>query len=305
MSKQWNRVAVLLGGSTPEREVSLDSGAMTAEALEGLCAEVVRFDPQSQQLGELAALEPDAVFVMLHGGAGEDGRVQAVLELQGLPYTGSGPHACTLAMDKRASLAIWKEAGLPTGAWRTVGASASERDLERIGSELGYPLFVKPNSGGSSLASGKASDAAQLRERIDEALADDSLALIEPHFAGAELTYGILDGKALPGIQIEAQEGFYDYEAKYASEATRYLCPPPIAKERERQLRKLAESAFALLGCRSWGRIDLLADDSGCKLLEANTVPGMTSHSLVPKAAAAMGIDYVQLVRTILEDAQC
>ncbi len=305
MSKQWNRVAVLLGGSTPEREVSLVSGAMTAEALESLCAEVVRFDPQHQQLGELAALELDAVFVMLHGGAGEDGRVQSVLEMQGLPYTGSGPHACALAMDKRASLAIWKEAGLPTGPWKTAGAATNQRELERIGSDLGYPLFVKPNSGGSSLASGKASDAGQLRERVDEALAGDSLALIEPHFAGSELTYGILDGMALPGIQIEVQAGFYNYEAKYASDATRYVCPPPISKERERQMRKLAERAFAELGCRSWGRIDLLADDSGCKLLEANTVPGMTSHSLVPKAAAVAGIDYVQLVSTILEEAQC
>ncbi|MCY4324904.1 MAG: D-alanine--D-alanine ligase [Betaproteobacteria bacterium] len=306
MSRRFGKVALLLGGSSPEREISLRSGEQVAQALEECCEEVIRFDPGERSLSELLQIAPERAFVILHGGSGEDGRVQSWLELAGIPYTGSGPRACALAIDKRASLAIWQAAGLPVGKWLIADADCPPDALagmvERLGS---FPLFVKPNCGGSSVACGRADDLDQLRELVCAAAQADEQVLIEPLFAGAELSYALVEGETLPGVQITAESGFYDYQAKYESDRTGYQCPPPLPEKRQQQLRQLAERAFQLLGCRSWGRVDLLADDQDCKLLEVNTVPGMTSHSLVPKAAAAAGIGYGDLVAMILEQAQC
>ena len=300
-------MALLLGGDSPEREISLRSGEQVARALSECCDEIIRFDPHERALSELLQIGPERVFVILHGGSGEDGRVQSWLELAGIPYTGSGPRSCALAIDKRASLAIWQQAGLPVGKWLVADCDcrpdALAQMIERLGS---FPLFVKPNCGGSSLAAGRADSLAELRELVRAVAQVDEQALIEPFFAGAELSYAIVEGQTLPGVQVTAAAGgFYDYEAKYESDSTEYVCPPPLPERREMQLRQLAGRAFAMLGCRSWGRVDLLADDRGCKLLEVNTVPGMTSHSLVPKAAAAAGIGYGQLVSRILEQARC
>ena len=306
MSRKFGRVALLLGGDSPEREISLRSGDRVARALEECCEEVVRFDPGERALSELLQIAPERAFVILHGGSGEDGRVQSWLELAGIPYTGSGPRACALAIDKRASLAIWQAAGLPVGKWLIADADCPPDALAAMIGRLGaFPLFVKPNCGGSSVACGRADNLEELRELVGAVAQTDEQVLIESFFAGAELTYAVVEGQTLPGIQIGAAGDFYDYQAKYESDSTSYECPPPLPKPRQLQLQQLAERAFKMLGCRSWGRVDLLADERECKLLEVNTVPGMTSHSLVPKAAAVAGVEYRDLIACILEQARC
>lgn len=303
MSK-FERVAVLLGGDSPEREISLLSGKAIANALAPYCAELIEFDPSQNSLIELAKLKPQHVFIALHGGSGEDGHIQAALEMLKISYTGSNAAACVLAMDKRAALAIWHRAALPCGDWQVVDASTDQAQLKQIANQLNYPLFIKPNKGGSSIASGSASNFNELLSRVTQALVSDKLVLIEPLFQGLELTYGIIGNQVLPGIQIEQTEEFYDYAAKYQSETTKFICPPSHSATNEQQYQQIAKQAFELIGCSGWGRVDLLVQDDNCKLLEVNTVPGMTSHSLVPAAAKQIGIDFSNLAVKILEEAQ-
>lgn len=301
----FGKVALVLGGDSPEREVSLHSARTVGAALAGMCREVVRFDPAKRPLPRLADSAVQAAFVILHGGAGEDGTVQSELAALGIPYTGSGPQACRLTIDKSACLARLSACALPCGKWRTVRGENADT-LAATGEELGYPLFVKPNSGGSSLYSGPARDLAELCSRVRDSLGSCDKALVEPLCPGPEITYGILDGKALPGIVVRTSRQFYDYQAKYELSSTEYLCPPPIDRDLEAHARQCAEKAFAAAGCRSWGRVDMMVAAGGeLKILEINTVPGMTTHSLVPRAAAAAGMSVADLVRRILGKAQC
>lgn len=303
MSARFGRIALLQGGSSPEREVSFMSAQMVGAALDEMCAEVIRFDPAERSIAELVALKPDAVFNILHGGAGENGVIQATLEMLAIPFTGSRHLGCALAMDKNVSKTIWAKNLLPTPAWLPV-TEVSDAVLDQILLELGEDLFVKPNSGGSSLNSRRVRDREQLAAILEEVLAVDAIAMVEQNVEGIELTYGILGDQVLPGIRIEVVQDFYDYKAKYEVETTRFICPPRLPRDLDKIAARLSRQAFDILGCSSWGRVDLIANGNDMQLLEVNTIPGMTSHSLVPKAAAAVQIDFAEVVARILADAR-
>ena len=303
MSRNFGKIALLQGGDSPEREVSLMSAKQVGATLDELCTEVVRFDPSQRSMAELVGMKPDAVFNILHGGAGENGVMQAALEMLGISFTGSRHLACALAMDKNLSKTIWSQHFLPTPMWKAVD-EVSGTVLDEIQFELGDDLFVKPNSGGSSLCSRRVSTREELSRMLEEVLQVDKLAMVEQFVGGLELTYGILGDQVLPGIRIEAATGFYDYEAKYEAETTRFICPPKLPRNLDETGAKLARQAFDLLGCHGWGRVDLMLSGQDMQLLEVNTVPGMTSHSLVPHAAAKAAVSFSDLVGRILEEAR-
>ncbi|MBF2735242.1 MAG: D-alanine--D-alanine ligase [Betaproteobacteria bacterium AqS2] len=296
------RVVLLEGGVSPEREVSLQSGANLAPALAEICAELVRFDPQDRSLQELAALKPDCVFNILHGGPGENGEISAALAALGLRATGSGARASMLAMDKRLSKLVWEDEGLGTPQW-LVATDATDATLDSIQLDLGDAVFIKPNSGGSSISAGPARGRQEIAARLAAALADDPEAMVEQLIEGVEVTYGIVGDRVLPGIRIEVPQGFYDYEAKYVSDDTRFICPPELPGDLDARARAAAQRAYASLGCRGWGRVDLIVSGQDIQLLEVNTVPGMTSHSLVPLAARKDGMELPALLAAILKEA--
>ena len=296
---RFGKVAVLMGGISAEREVSLKSGAAVLNGLleKGIDAHAIDAKPES--IGQLVSQGFDRVFVVLHGRWGEDGVVQGALETAGLPYTGSGVLGCALAMDKVRSKQIWQSLGLPTARYRVL---KSEADLDGLVNELGLPLFLKPAREGSSVGIGKVNDASELLSVYQKAaqVGDDVLA--EQFIAGAELTVGILNGQALPVIRMSTDNEFYDYEAKYLSDDTQYFCPAGLTDQQEASIRELALQAFNALGCATWGRVDVMLDENEQPLLlETNTVPGMTDHSLVPMAANAVGFSFADLVEKILE----
>lgn len=298
----WGRIVLLEGGVSPERDVSLQSAANLAPALAGLCDELLRFDPQDRSLQELAALKPDCVFNILHGGAGENGEIQAALAALGLRATGSGARASMLAMDKRLSKLVWEDAGLGTPQWR-VAADAKDATLDAIQLDLGDAVFVKPNSGGSSICAGPARGRREIAARLAAALAEDPEAMVEQLIEGIEVTYGVVGARVLPGIRIEVPQGFYDYQAKYVADDTRFICPPELPGDLDARARAAALRAYASLGCRGWGRVDLLVSGQDIHLLEVNTIPGMTSHSLVPLAARQDGMELPALLAAILQEA--
>jgi len=301
---RFGRVALLLGGSSPEREVSLMSGREVSAALSRLGYDVVEFDPGERSLCELRGEGVEAAFVILHGGSGENGVVQGMLEELGVPYTGSGPCACAVAMDKHFAKRIWAAEGLPTPPHRVL-ADASGPSVEAAAAALGCPMFVKPRSGGSSLATARVESAGALREAVEEALATGDDAMVEPCVSGDEITFSILGGRVLPSIKVSAQGTFYDYEAKYFSDETGYLCPSGLGAGAESDLGALSLKAYEALGCSGWGRVDMIVGADGRPhLLEANTVPGMTTHSLVPMAAKAVGVGFDELVGEIMECAR-
>lgn len=288
------RVAVLYGGWSAEREVSLHSGENVHAALRrrGVKAELVDATP-ARVLG-LAAAGFERAFIALHGRGGEDGQVQAALALQGLPFTGSGQAACALAMNKSWTKQIWQARGLPTPRYRELQAGF---DAEQLVAELGLPLFVKPGAEGSSIGMTRVEATEQLTDAYRAAREFDALVLAEQFVAGPEYTATILDGKALPLIRIQPPAVFYDYHSKYISEQTGYHCPCGLPAAQEAELQALALRAYQAIGAAVWGRVDLMLDAQGQPwLLELNTVPGMTSHSLVPMAAKAAGIDFDELV---------
>lgn len=296
-----HKTALLLGGDSPERDISLLSGAAVAAALRALGEDFFEFDPARDDWRELPARGATRAFVALHGGAGENGCAQGALTAMRVPFTGAGPAACALAMNKKISKIVWRAAGLPTPDFFAAQSAAEAGDALAA---LGLPLFVKPNEGGSSLATAAVTAAEDLPRAIEAALAHGPLALIEKLIDGVDCTVGILAGEALPSIRIEAAGGFYDYRAKYLSDDTRYTCPGAPAAARERELRDLALRAFDEIGGRGWGRVDfVVAADGAPFLLEANAVPGMTAHSLVPMAARARGIDFNGLIARILAEA--
>lgn len=296
---QFGRVAVLYGGWSDERAVSLDSGAAVHAALcsRGIDAHLV--DATPERILALREVGFDRAFIALHGRGGEDGQTQAVLDYLGLPYTGSGFAASALAMDKLHTKQVWSAAGLPTPAYRTL---ASDDDAKLAVEALGLPFFVKPAREGSSVGLSKVSEANAAVTAYQRAAAQDDVVVAEAAVAGPELTAAILNGVALPLIQITSVTEFYDYAAKYELDSTEYAVPEHLGAARMGQLQALALKAYNALGCRAWGRVDFMLDADGEPwLLEANTSPGMTSHSLVPMAAKAAGLDFADLVVAILQ----
>jgi D-alanine-D-alanine ligase len=289
-------IAVLLGGKSAEREVSLQSGDTVANALQALGYEVRRVDPgQDDWIARLQGVS--CAFNALHGPGGEDGTIQGALEVLGVPYTGSGVLGSALAMDKMRSKQLWQGIGVDTGGFQALGA---ETDWQAVIDRFGK-VFVKPAREGSSIGMTSADTADGLREAYQVARAYSGAVLAEQFIDGPEYTVGILGEEALPAIRMETDNEFYDYEAKYLSDDTRYLCPCGLSHEEEGQITELALRAFDSLGCAVWGRVDLMRDSDGrFYVLEVNTIPGMTSHSLVPMAAAAAGLDINALVGRIL-----
>ncbi|MGA8146482.1 MAG: D-alanine--D-alanine ligase [Gallionellaceae bacterium] len=296
---QFGKVAVLFGGRSAEREVSLKSGTAVLAALQHSGVDAHAFDPAVRELQALRDEGFERAFIMLHGRYGEDGTVQGALELMDIPYTGSGVLASALAMDKWRTKLVWQAAGLPIPAYELLTADS---DFDAVAQRLGLPLFVKPANEGSSVGITKVKRSSELRAAWEEAARHDKLVLAEQYIGGGEYTVAILGGQALPVIKIEPASEFYDYEAKYLRNDTRYLCPCGLAAEREAGMQHLAQMAFDLIGGSGWGRVDLLTDESGKSyLLEVNTAPGMTDHSLVPMAARQAGMSFEQLVLKILE----
>lgn len=296
-SQDFGRVAVLYGGQSSEREVSLHSGRAVYDALIRQDVDAFLIDVDEGIVARLLNEKIDRVFIALHGPGGEDGRIQALLEFLRLPYTGSGVQASSLAMDKWRTKQIFTAAGISTPEYRALSAD----NLDRVVAEIGEALMVKPAHEGSSIGMSKVSSRAELDEAYREAVKYDRSVFAEQVIVGAEYTVAVLAGEALPAIRLETDHKFYDYDAKYLANDTRYLCPCGLSAEDEARLAKLAVDAFAALGCSGWGRVDFMANELGqFYTLEVNTVPGMTDHSLVPMAAKAKGLSFDELVIRIL-----
>jgi D-alanine-D-alanine ligase len=297
----FGKVAVLMGGRSAEREVSLNSGGMVLKALRSRGVDAHAFDPAERNLEDLLKQKFARAFIALHGRFGEDGTVQGVLEWLGIAYTGSGVLASALAMDKLRTKLLWHAEGLPTPPYAVL---RKESELKAVAKRLGTPLFVKPAAEGSSVGMSKVRSAAALDEAYALAVNYDPVVIAEKFIDGPELTAAILGDEVLPLIRIETPREFYDYEAKYIANDTRYHVPCGLPDKKEAQLRQLCLKAFRALGCRGWGRVDLMLDKRGRPyLLEVNTAPGMTDHSLVPMAARATGLSYEDLCVRILEGA--
>ena len=295
------KVAVLMGGPSAEREISLLSGNGVLAALREKGVDAHAFDPKERSLFELKRDGFSRVFIALHGRFGEDGTVQGALEVMGIPYTGSGVMASALAMDKWRTKLVWLSAGIPTPRYEVVTGAT---DWAKLAGTLGLPMIVKPSREGSTLGLSKVMAAADLPAAYALAARHDPLVIAEEFVDGQELTASIVDGEALPLIRIEAPQGNYDYRNKYFTDEVKYHCPSGIAAGLEESIRRAALASFRVLGCRGWGRADvMLRGDGTYSFLEMNTSPGMTGHSLVPIAAKAVGISYPDLCLRILESA--
>lgn len=296
------RVAVLMGGPSAERAISLETGRAVAAALGRLGHEVIEIDVDRRVSTRLLEADPDKAFICLHGALGEDGCVQGLLEVLGIPYTGSGVLASSVAMDKIMTKRLLAQAGIPTPDWKI----ATERDLRgAIDLPFDYPVVVKPNKQGSTIGTFKVDHPSRLNDSLRRSLAFDEVALIERFIPGDEVTVAIVDGKALPVIGIRPHGGFFDYEAKYTKGETDYTVPAPISAERARTCTEYALRVWSVLGCEGVARVDIRIDPRGhCFVLELNTIPGMTETSLVPMAAAHVGMDFDALCARILESAR-
>ncbi len=299
--KRFGKVAVLLGGRSAEREISLMSGRNVLEGLRRVGVDAHPFDPAQRELFELKREGFERVFIALHGRYGEDGTVQGALELMGIPYTGSGVMASALSLDKLRTKLVWVASGLPTPRHEVVSANS---DWAAVAGQLGLPLIIKPAHEGSTLGLTKITHASELPTAYQHAAGYDRLVLAEEFVEGEELTAGFVGEQALPLIRIDAPQGNYDYQNKYFSDETQYICPCGLPQAEERGIQELVMRSAWVLGCTGWGRADLIRRaDGSVSLLEMNTSPGMTSHSLVPMAAKAAGISFEQLVVRILETA--
>jgi D-alanine-D-alanine ligase len=290
------RVTVLAGGPSNEREISLQSGAAVADACERLGHDVFKADIRPH---DVTALDRpcDIIFPVLHGPYGEDGQLQGVLEQRGIPYVGSNSTASALCMDKDASKTRWREAGLPTAPWVTI----EKGTLSRI-DEVRLPVVVKPPCEGSSVGITLAHTQEEARRAVRETLHRFNRVFVEQYIPGREVTVGILGDRILPLVEVHPADGFYDFEAKYLRDDTRYSVEPDLDETAARRAWEVARQAYSVLGCRHYGRIDLILDE--CRepqLLEINTVPGFTEHSLLPKAAARVGIDFDRLIQILLD----
>ena len=303
LKQEFGKVGVLFGGRSAEREVSLMSGAGVLAALQKRGVDAHAFDPAERSLAELAAEKFDRVFIALHGRYGEDGSLQGALEQMGIPYTGPGVLASAIAMDKAMTKRVWLFNGLSTPRFEMLDAKT---DWSKVAATLGLPLIVKPAHEGSTLGLTKITDVAQLPAAYAQAAKFDRAVIAEEFISGIELTCPVLgsgeDARALPVIRIVAPDANYDYQNKYFSTETRYLCPSGLPAEQEQQIQQLVLDSYRTLGCRGWSRADVMvrATDNQPYLLEINTSPGMTSHSLVPMSAKEAGLDYEELCIEIL-----
>lgn len=296
--KEYGKVAVLLGGLSAEREVSLKSGAAVLAALRRRGVDAHGVDVGRDIVQVLSAGRFDRAFIILHGRYGEDGVMQGALEMLGMPYTGSGVMGSAIGMDKLACKRLWTGAGVPTAEFETIKGAA---DLDRAAQRLGFPLIVKPAREGSSIGISKVKNADGLEAAWTAARKHDPHVLAERCIKGPELTAAVLGEQVLPLIRLETPRDFYDYEAKYLLDTTKYHCPAGIDPALEERIRGIARRAFDLLNCSGWGRVDFMIDADGSPyVLEINTVPGMTDHSLVPMAARHAGIEFDELVMRIL-----
>lgn len=299
LREKYGKVAVLMGGTSAEREISLQSGRAVLNALLENNVDAHGVDVGEDIIHQLISGGYDRVFNMLHGRMGEDGVIQGALELLGLPYTGSGVLASALGMDKLRSKEIWIANGLPTPAYVVADRHT---DIDDVLNSLELPVIIKPLREGSSIGMSKVSAADQLESALKNALQYDDQALVEAWVEGAEYTAAILCDQALPLIRLEAAGEFYDYEAKYLSSETRYHCPCGLDDDSEYELQQLAQKAFETIGAEGWGRVDMMRNERGeTFLIEINTLPGMTDHSLVPMAARESGMDFNNLVLKILD----
>jgi len=303
----FGKVGVLFGGRSAEREISLISGSGVLAALQGRGIDAHAFDPGTQSLAELAEQKFDRVFIALHGRYGEDGSLQGALELLGIPYTGSGVMASSVGMDKITTKKIWLMENVPTPRYVTINA---DTDLNAVVADLGLPLIVKPPLEGSSIGITKVTQADQLKEAVALVTSMDEAVLAEEFVTGREFTVAVLgqgaSARALPIVEIVAPEGKYDYQNKYFTDDTVYHCPAPLPEALTVEIQRHAVNAYRALGCEGWGRVDVLVRESDMRpfLLEVNTSPGMTTHSLVPMAARAVGICYEDLCVEILRSAR-
>ncbi|MBA1261287.1 D-alanine--D-alanine ligase [Stutzerimonas stutzeri] len=295
----FGRVAVLYGGKSAEREVSLKSGAAVLSALQAAGVDAFGIDVGDDLLQQLGRERIDRAFIVLHGRGGEDGSMQGLLECAGIPYTGSGILASALAMDKLRTKQVWQSLGLPTPRHAVL---ASEADCRAAADSLGFPLIVKPAHEGSSIGMAKVAGLAELIEAWQAASVYDAQVLVEQWIQGPEFTIATLRGEVLPPIGLGTPHAFYDYDAKYLASDTQYRIPCGLEADKEQELRALTARACEAVGIRGWARVDVMQDAAGAFwLLEVNTVPGMTDHSLVPMAARAAGLDFQQLVLAILD----
>ena len=308
--KSLGKVAVLLGGRSAEREVSLMSGTGVLKALQSRGVDAHAFDPAERALSELGREGFQRCFIALHARFGEDGTVQGALELIGIPYTGSGVMASAISIDKVMTKRVWLAEGIPTPKYKLLRRGSYQReDVIRVPDELGLPVIVKPAREGSSIGVAKVQGPSEMQDAVDAAAALDADVLCEQFVAGDEVTCPVLgtgaDARALPVIRIVAPEGNYDYQNKYFTDDTQYLVPCGLPQGEEAAIQELVVKAYRVLGCRGWGRIDVMIDAKTRQpsLLEINTSPGMTSHSLVPMSARAAGISYEDLCLQLLADA--
>ena len=299
--QDFGKVAVLMGGFSSERDVSLNSGAAIVAALQSRGIDAHPFDPKAQDIVQLKALGFQTAFNTLHGTYGEDGTVQGLLEALGVPYTGCGVMASAIGMDKYRTKLVWQGLGLPVPEFAVLHDNSDFAAIER---ELGLPLFVKPAVEGSSVGVVKVKEAGSLKAAYQSVKHLHGEILAERFIGGGEYTCAVLNGQALPSIHIIPATEFYDYEAKYNRDDTVYQCPSDLNEADEALMRTLSVRAFAAIGGQGWGRVDFLKDTDGkLYLLEVNTLPGMTSHSLVPKAAAQSGLSFADLCVEILKTA--
>jgi D-alanine-D-alanine ligase len=298
-AQEFGRVAVLLGGTSSEREISLLTGRAVLAALQRRGVEASAFDPAERPLADLKSQGCDRVWIALHGPGGEDGTLQGALEFLGIPYTGSGVMGSAIGMDKLRTKRLAQSVAVPTADFVVLHGPD---DLQVAVERLGLPLIVKPATQGSSVGMTRVTEAAQMPAAYAAATRYERLAFAEPWITGGEYTVAVLQGRTLPSIRIEATRDFYDYEAKYLRDDTQYHCPSGLSQPAEAHLASLALAAFEACGAEGWGRADFMMDRTGRPLLlEINTVPGMTDHSLVPMAARAAGIDFDELVWRVLE----
>lgn len=301
--RDLGKVAVMFGGTSAERDVSLNSGRAVLDGLLNKGVDAHPFDPAKQPLSELTEQNFDRVFIVLHGRGGEDGTLQGALEHMNIPYTGSGVLGCALAMDKVRTKLLWKGLGVATADFEVVnGEEYQPAECDQMMVNLGGKVMVKPANEGSSIGMAIANSGDELKAAIENALKFDDQVLIEKWIDGPEYTVAIIGDRALPAIEMQTDNSFYDYQAKYQSTETRYLCPCGLPEADELALQQLALKAFKSVHAKGWGRVDVMRDAQGnWQVLEVNTVPGMTQTSLVPKAARAVGIEFDELVLSLLE----
>ncbi len=294
------KIGVLYGGNSAERAVSLNSGQAVYDSLKAQGANVVLIDTQDDVIQKLTSEGIDTAFIVVHGGAGEDGRLQALLEFLNIPYTGSGVRACALAMDKLMTKQLWNGVGLSTAEFEVLAQDTHwQAVIDRLGS-----VMVKPAREGSSIGMSIANTAEELSKAYDQAHQFDDCIIAERLINGSEFTVAIVNGEVLPPIRLETDNVFYDYQAKYESNETRYVCPCGLPEAQEQALKTLSKEAFDAVSGKGWGRVDVMCDKQGVfYLLEVNMVPGMTSHSLVPMAAKAQGWNFGELLINIIEGA--